>query len=297
MKAVFITTSTDNCNPIVGGWAAHANVPPAVIRFNEASPTPDDEGMVDQLKEYAPDVVFYIGSARLPGNPRPSVLAEIRHLFPHIHICFDGADSPWWEILLQYKQARCFDLQVNIDGGSCPTADLVTLPPMDPRPYVLPDVQKIRRAGFAGFTANTYRGTVINPLIQKRLVELRHRKAGYRNSDYQEFAQWLCETRITVNTALTGTNLRRHVKGRIIEVGLAAVCVLEDGASPTKIWFKPGEEFLPWSHPTEIEYMLRNISDAEAERIGRNLQSAIREKYSARIIYGAMLAKAQEARR
>lgn len=290
MKAAFITTSTDNCNPVVGGWESFNDTPVAWTRYNEAAPEHDDSHLVPFIKDAAPDIAFYIGAAWLPGNPRVETLAEINSLAPLVHICFDGGDSPWWPKMAEYRSAGCFARQVNIDGANCPTADLTTLCPIDPRPYDRNYTGvKPRRAGFAGFVGNTYRGSIVNPLVMQGLMELRHRKAGYKNNDYEEFAKWLCETRCTVNTAITGTVMRRHVKGRIIEAGLAGVCVLEDGESPTSNWFEPMVDYVPWHTVDEAVRWLRILSDSDMRRIGESLRQKIHEKYSARSIYETMI--------
>lgn len=289
MKAAFITTSTDNCDPVVGGWSSF-NETPAWTRYNEAASSPDDEHLVPFIRDASPDIAFYIGAAWLPGNPRPETLAKIRSLVPFVHICFDGGDAPWWPKMAEYRAAACFSRQVNIDGAACPTADLTTLCPMDPRPYLKHrDIPKTRRGGFAGFVANTYRGTMVNPLVQQGLLELRHRKAGYKNSDYGDFAQWLCETTFTLNTAVTGTQWRRHVKGRIIEAGLAACAILEEADAPTKNWFTPGEDYLPYGSVDEAIFLARNVSDAEWARLGQSLRAKIEDKYTAKSIYEAMI--------
>lgn len=290
MKAAFITTSTDNCDPVVGGWSSF-NETPAWVRYNEAASAPDDEHLLPFIKAAAPDIAFYIGAAWLPGNPRPETLRAIRDVVPFIHICFDGGDSPWWPKMAEYRKMGCFSRQVSIDGAPCPTADLVTLCPIDPRPYDRHrGVGKHRRAGFAGFVGNTYRGSIINPLVQRGLLELRHRKAGYKNhQDYEEFAKWLCETRATVNTAITGTILRRHVKGRLIEAGLAGVCVLEDGLSPAKDWFTPMVDYVPWHNADDVANRLRSLTDSDLLRIGSNLECRVRGRYSAKSIYTQMI--------
>ena len=286
MKAAFITTSTDNCDPIVGGWSSF-NETPAWVRYNEAAASPDDEHLVPFVLDARPDVVFYIGAAHLPGNPRLETLAEINRIAPSIHICFDGGDGPWWEPMKNMRDANCFERQVNIDGAHCPTADLTTLCPMDPRPYLKHrDITKTRRGGFAGFAANTYRGGMVNPLVQQGLLELRHRVAGYKNNDYNDgFVKFLCETTFTINTAVTGTQWRRHVKGRIIEAGLAGCAVLEEIEAPTKNWFTPGRDYLPYSSVDEAIFLARNVSDAEFGRIAQSMRAKIEDRYSAKAIY------------
>jgi hypothetical protein len=190
--------------------------------------------------------------------------------------------------MAEYREAGCFSRQVNIDGATCPTADLTTLVPVDPRPYKL-ELVKRRKAGFAGFTANTYRGSVINPLVQHGLVELRHRKAGYGNTDYADFAAWMCETLITVNTAITGTTWRRHVKGRVIEAALAKCALLEDAEAPTKNWFEPMVDYIPFGTSDEAAYIIRHMPEAQARLLGESLHTKVVENYSAKTIYEAML--------
>jgi len=289
MKAAFITTSTDNCDPVVKGWESF-NETPAWTRYNEAAAGPDDSHLLSFIEAAAPDVAFYIGAAWLPGNPRVEVLRAIRQMVPFVHICFDGGDAPWWPKMAEYRAAGCFSRQVNIDGASCPTADLTTLCPIDPRPYLRHrDNPKKRRGGFAGFVANTYRGSLVNPLVQRKLIELRHRKAGYRNNDYDDFAQWLCETMFTINTAVTGTEWRRHVKGRIIEAGLAACAVLEEADAPTKNWFTPGRDYLTYGSVDEAVYLARHVSDAEWTRLAQSMRAKIEDCYTAKSIYEAMI--------
>ena len=277
MKALFVTTGTvDTINHIAAWESVHGMAP--VVSF-ETGGFPNHDEIVASAKRHSPEVIFYIGAVNGSGLPCVHTFRELRSIAPLVNLCSDAADVPWHPVLEYYRKQECFDLQVGIDGVMESPVDLVTLTPVDPRPFE----GEVRRDILCGFSGSVgYHGgraTLIRKLHMWNLVEIRKRRGPYK--DHVDFMK-RCKS--TINAAHTGTGRFRHIKGRVLEAGWAGCALIENATSPIARWF-----------PADCYTSFRDIDDAAkiikaGEFNGRRLSEEVRAKYRPEQIYGEILA-------
>lgn len=294
MRSFFITTETNNCDPVMQSY----KLGPIDGRFKFWCMGPRQDGnMVLAVERWArslqggPGVIMYIGAVPSPqfgvGVPGIDTLRMVGKVAPTIHVCFDGADSPWWAPLEAYKAAGCFAAQVNIDGGKCAPADLVTLCPVETAPYDGPEVERDIRLGFAGGVGTPLRWHMVKRLEEVAGLQIRARQQGYETPDYAEYAGFMRRCRMVLNVPVTGSGQFMHVKSRVIEAGLAGCAVLEHKDSPAHGWF-PGA-LIPFGTMEELEALAVGMPEAVVAEHGRRLSGLVRREWHPDRIWGDML--------
>ena len=234
MKVVFVSPPTNDVDKIVGGWDCWNEEPAIRIPYQQHG-IQDDANILMQVKAIMPDVIFYVGAVAGKGLPSVRTLCMLRLIAPLIHICCDGGDYPWWPVLDNYTESRCFDRQVSIDGAGKDHVDLVTLTPIDLRPYetrIQPDGRTIK-CGFAGNIGSGHRRDLIKPLENAGWVVPRLRDG----SSYADYVGFLFKCHMIINSAITGSTKHMHVKGRVLESAFAGCALMEMAGAPTKEWF------------------------------------------------------------
>jgi len=236
--------------------------------------------MIDRAKLIKPDVIFYIGAVKGLGNPKIETFLTLKSIAPLINLCSDAADKPWHYVLGYYRNNKCFDLQVSIDGAD--SADLSTLTPVDASAFK--KVKKDIRFGFSGSVGrwNT-RSEVVNALDWFGGLTVRSRATSY-----EDHANFMCRTKILLNTSWTGTEQTHHIKGRVLEAGFAKCVLLEHIDSPIADWF-PKEAYISWKDPKEAAEIAANLNDKEIESTANSLHNAVISKFTASKIYGEIL--------
>ena len=148
MKALFITTHTNDVANHAGAWASIADTPPAIEVF-------DFQGMQNcwrfegWAKDAKPDVIFYIGAHAGPGNPKHASLRKLRDYAPTVNMVSDACDRVWHPVIEAYRKDECFDLQVSIDGPSDSPCDLHGVTPVA-APWFDPPSVKLIDLGYSG---------------------------------------------------------------------------------------------------------------------------------------------------
>lgn len=226
-----------------------------------------DQVLYAKIKEFAPDLVVYIGS-RWGKQPSIAVLSSINEkIAPLVHICSDAADIPWHDLLRDYHMAGAFSLQVAIDGSHkwpCSSTQMTALTPVDPALYPKEPKPHAERTTVCGYGGNqgggdaSRRTQILTALLMERLLDVRIRSA--LPFTYEAYVNYLATLRISLNTAFTGTEMAMHVKGRVLESALAGACLLETKGSPTNYWFRPGLDYLEYGDPGEAAQIIRRLA-------------------------------------
>ena len=279
MRTLFLTTGTNDLEKIIGGWNCWADTPAHHITFLPQGPENKDEEILTQIYDFEPELIFYIGAPRGKGLPTIKTLQKIRSQAIFIHICCDGGDPPWHPVLKLYEEEGCFDKQISIDGHSAAPVDLVTLTPIDQRPFEILQVSRGTFCGFGGNIASRHRIKLIVPLVRKGLITLKKRN----KRSYEDYIKFLMGCKIIINSALTGSVETMHVKGRVLESAFAGCFLLEMEGSPTKNWF-PEDLFMYYCVP-EIESELKNIDLEKTEKIAKQFLQYAKEHYHPKKIY------------
>lgn len=294
MKALALVTHTSNCEPFWRSLEA-IGYEVKVLQYDDR-PHDRHSELIDTARIQKPDFIVYIGAYEPShGKPVPSAdtLRRIKEIAPLILICGDAADSPWWPVLDDYHQKQCFTVIVAIDGSfETPIArypeGLTLLTPTDPRSFhPLPWDQRPIKFGMIGGTG--HRDRLIRDLQARGLIDFRQGPVG---RSYNDFAQLMCQTKITLNCAETGTGKYLHVKGRVIEAGFAGSVVLEVRGSPLSAWFTPGVDYLEYGSLDDVVALL-NLPDGALQEIASRFNEKMIANHHPKVFWDKILTKAE----
>lgn len=283
MKALFITTHTEDCVNHVRSWESVYG-PAEHVTYDYRSICND--WMFPQAAEkIKPDVMFYLGAHLARGNPKKATLRELRKFAPFINICSDAADRPWHPVLTQYKAEGCFDLQVSIDGARGAPVDLAVITPVNPAPFLQTPPRDIR-CGFSGTVGrHNSRSELVLPLSWFSELTVREREG---ENTYEDHAHFLRRCRMILNISFNGTGHGHHLKGRVLEAGYAGAALLESEGSPIGDWF-PRDCYITYDGPKDAAHIIETTPDELIEHTSRRLSKVVKERYSAEIIWGSIL--------
>ena len=307
MRGLFIITTTSETHKHYESFACLPGAEVATYVYNHhlnlgaVGPALDAEIRAAALA-FRPDFIVYVGACS--GNtPSPRLFRELSHdVAPTVHFCSDAADDPWWPLLAVYEQERAFSLQVSLDGVLPPpiaAGGLAALTPIDPKFYppaarALPHSERPIILGFAGNVGQRRkrRGLIsVDPRLvfvegmQAFGIAVRQRVGDHTN--YREVADHLSRSRMVPNFAGTGSRRYMHVKGRVIEAGLAGALLLEQRGSPTSKWFTPGEDYLEWGTIEEAGAIIARMRPLpeESELMGARLRARISREHSPEVFW------------
>lgn len=300
MKALFITTQTNDVDSVVSPWDSF-NPRSGRITFNHNNPI-DEEKILKEVKNYTPEVMFFIGSVG-PNLPSHQMLRTLRNVSPLIHICFDGCDGDWPQILSTFKKHECFDLQVSIDGVKGNHVDLVTVAPVDSTFYDNPSFEgydgglpaREIRCGMSGnISARTehishQRARILWPLINSGFVILRKRITKDGILSYSDHIDFMKRCKLIINTSFAGSGLRHHLKQRVIESAFAGCGLLELEGSPIRDWFPEDCQFM-YRDALDALRLIKSLKDEEIAECARKRQDYVWKHYTGKQIYESMLA-------
>ncbi len=236
MKALFITTQTNDTHNLVDAWDL---VNPSIahrVMFNYLG-YPSDNRIIRAAQKTNPEVIFYIGGCMGSGLPSYETFRQLRSIAPLVNLIPDAADPPWHVTIDKYREEECFDLHVGVDGCPWSPVDHVTVTPV---PYnAFQNHNKDIKLGFSGGQGG--KRNKILKMIGVR-CEIRVRNAIY--GKYSEHASFLSRCHMILNTSWTGSGQYYHIKGRVIEAGYAGAALLEMEGSPISHWFPENSYFL-----------------------------------------------------
>ncbi len=281
MKALFITTHTNDTHNHIDAWDSVSETKALRVHFNYRDGVGTDAYILNKARSAGEvDVIFYIG-ANLGGSlPSFDTLRELRKIAPLINIISDAADPPWHKLIEEYREEECFDLQVGIDGEPESPVDLATLTPVDGRIFDSVRVGKDIRCGFSG-NASGKRGQVLAAVGGRCFVRI-------RGDDYLDHIKFIKRCQMVLNIAYTGSGHRFHVKGRVTEAGYAGAALLEPAGSPIRHWF-PASAYIAYRSTEHLIELIETVSTEMISGCAELLSKLVREKYNAAAIYGGML--------
>jgi len=286
MRALFLTTETNDTDSLVRAWDCWNDVPSVRIKFPYQGAR-SDAAIVAAAKEAKPDVIFYIGAHAGSGLPSIDTFKALRAIAPTIDLVCDAGDQPWHPVIEDYRAHDCFDLQVGLDGHAGAPVDLVTVTPVDPRPFDGPGPERDIACGFSGnFGRRGVRGAIVLPLVDAGLVKVRMRQTV--GDGYSDHANFLRRCRVVLNTSFAGSARTHHIKGRVLEAGMAGAALLELTASPIADWFPP-ESYFTFADVADAPRALAEITPDLAAARAAMFGGIVRERYHPSKIYGEIL--------
>lgn len=242
----------------------------------------------EAARRVKPDIIFYIGACKAPGNPLPETLKALRDFAPFVNLCSDAVDRPWHPVLIGYRNRGCFDLQVSIDGANQSPVDFVTLTPVDGGVFDSMNPVKDIRCGFSGSVGRwNSRSEIVKALGWFGGLTVRERRGS---DQYEDHVRFLRRSKMVLNISFSGSGHAHHIKGRVLEAGWAGCCLLESEGSPIAEWFPEGS-WITYKDPLEAAEIIRTLDDATIESCARKLSEAVRAKYTPSRIYGEILSR------
>lgn len=286
MRALFYTTHTSDCANHVAAWNSFSIRPAEHLTYMHTG-IRNDWRLVEAVRKFEPEVVFCIGAFQGPGEPKDDTLRTVRSLAPLVNLCSDAADKPWHRVLELNRQRGLFDLQVSIDGAKEAPVDLATLTPVSPRAFHrLPPPLRDIRCGFSGTVGRwNARSEIVKALDWFGGLTVRRRDKG---GDYSDHADFMLRCKMLLNVSCTGSGNAHHIKGRVIEAGLAGCALLESEGSPIAEWFPP-DCYLIYKDPREAAAMIAELSDQTIAKMASRLSEEVKSRYRPAQIYGEIL--------
>lgn len=286
MKALFYTTSSNECKNHVQAWNSFGE---STHLTYKAHGIRNDWQMLEAAQDLKPDVVFWIGADQAPGNPRVETFRKVREIAPLVNLCSDAMDKPWHHFLKLYAKRECFDLQVSIDGAIDSPVDLATLTPIDPRPFSGNVVRDIR-CGFSGTVGRwNSRSELVNALEWFGGLTVRKRE---EHDGYDDHVRFLKRCQMLLNISYTGTGHAHHIKGRVLEAGWAGCVLLESKGSPIHKWF-PEDCYIIYDGPKEAAAIIAELDDVTIQNTAKRLNEEVQNRFTPNIIYEMIVEKAK----
>lgn len=198
------------------------------------------------------DVVAYMAVMGGPDLPQIAALKRARQHCRLVAIFGDGGCPMCLPLQERYRDEDVFDSMVNIDGRfdwpHTPGRDFNYWGMFDPKPWEKPR-RRGRRLGYNGAG-----GIHREPLVRALGKDI-DAVVGYDPCrPYQEYVEWMLQTRAVVNTSWTSYAWRKNSKGRVNEAALAGCLLFETFGSSTASWFTVGEEYLEYGDHTGLQY-------------------------------------------
>ncbi len=212
--------------------------------------------VIEQTKAINPELIVFIGAVE-SSHGRPILqldnLCRLREIAPTIHMCGDAGDYPWWPILDEYDKAKCFSVQVSIDGNRDSPINyfdngIVKLVPVDPTKFLYPKLwnEKNTFIGLTGNHGHGERGGMMDYLKSRSDCQY------VFGVDYPALVNFMMDCKIIVNCPMTGSAKTDHVKARVTETGWARACLFERTNRYTASWFDPGIDYVEYEDVRDL---------------------------------------------
>lgn len=252
-------------------------------------PIPPDSALLDLARSAPRDIILFCGVADAGLMPSPDTFVQLRKLCPVVMLSGDLSDPPWWPYLKAHKNS--FDLVVNFDGNNnwpkCTPNDFTALTPVAHEFYPVSKPLKDRLIpfGFCGGCASPSRWEIIGWLVDNAGLQIKPREEQY--GSYNRYAAFMLETAITVNVPFSGSDSSFQVKGRVLESGLARVCLLDHVSSASKNWFRPNIDYVVYETKEHAAAIVKELlSDLDrAQTFADNLHKRVVEEHSPKIFW------------
>ena len=133
------------------------------------------------------------------------------------------------------------------------------------------------------------RRLILTELMFENLLNIRVRAGGL--DGYDSYCEHLMRSRMTLNVPLSGTEQAMHVKGRVVEAGLAGAALLEFGGSPTRNWFRPGMDYMEYATIEDAKALIREFSKKPevTQAMGDSLRARVLAEHSPAVFWGKIM--------
>jgi hypothetical protein len=207
-----------------------------------------------------------------------------------IYYCCEASNPDWWPKLNEIKDS--VDLIVNVDGNDAYKDAHTTLAIYGQkafdRPWTVWSIRPIPVGWCGGYDPN---GITSRDRLLRHFNDQRVRLGPYPMivkfpfielpNTYHLYADFLMNTKFVINCSGSSGDKSHHVKGRVLEAGLAGCCLLEDNKSPISKWFSE-DCYFTYNEPEDCELLIRDLMahPEEAKLRAANLRHEVIEKYN-----------------
>lgn len=297
MRLLYLRSSSMQCDPHVSSLKECWNgVGGKAFKVFDYFCEDSDNAILDIAHEFEPTHVIWIGTCGGPYETKAETFQELRKKSKTIMICPEASHPDWDRLIQEFYDKDSFDLIINIDGnpnwGHRQGKGLTTLAMYGQRAYQMDHNYYHWRnrpidVGFCG--GSGYPGTMRQRLVHHLTMVRRHNNMPLLTQfpfiecpgTYQLYADFMRMTKIAVNSCGSGEDRSKHVKGRVVEAGLAGCCLIEEEGSPIGLWFSK-ESYFTFETPEHCEAIIYEILSDPTEAIKRrdNFCNETRRKYT-----------------
>lgn len=205
--------------------------------------------VLQEALEFKPTHVICLGACGSPYDIQKETFKQLRKTAKTILLCPEASHPEWHKLIQSYYDYDCLDLIVNLDGAYWEQQDkghttlaIYGVEPYRKYPYRIWQKRPIN-VGFCGGVGGpgTMRLKLLDYLKEQKLVTIFN--FIETRGTYQQYADFMMSCKIVVNCAGSSGDRSKHVKGRVVEAGLAGACLLEEVGSPIAKWIREGSYF------------------------------------------------------
>lgn len=296
MRILYLRTNSFQCDPHVGSILQYAEGHPGIeVVVKDYFVSDVDNQITEWAAHHQPNVIIWLGVCGSVNQPRPLTFWLLRKSgIKTIMLCPEASHPDWDAVIETFRTQESFDLIVNLDGKAFPYG-MTTLAIYDQRPYAKAPIPWAERKYDVGFCGGV---GFIGTMRQKLISHFRNVKSCIfmefpfteRCGTYQDYADFMMNCRVIINSAGSSGDKSKHVKGRVIEAGLAGCALVEEEGSPIDEWFSQGTYEL-FSHPVQAEMLVLDLlaNPERAQVQATKLFLEVREKYSPQKIWAQVL--------
>ncbi len=236
------------------------------------------------------DWIIYEGPAEGKCRPQIETFQWLKTKGKTICLVNDGGCKGWWPALQEYKDTDAFDLVVNQDG--CPEwpkrpQDITCHPLLDTSYFKPKENRKNFFGGIHSFSS-PHRDKATKFIIEQCGFVMGHRSDKW--GDYQAYADFLCDTTITINFPQSGGGTPM-LKFRPIEAGFAKCVLLEKKNPITSLYLRPGVDYIEYEEIEDIPKILKEITPEQIESISSSLHERVNTRLCPEAVWHAILSR------
>lgn len=233
-----------------------------------------DHKIMSYVRAHKADWIIYEGPAEGKCRPQIETFLWLKERAKTICLVNDGGCKGWAPALQSYKDTDAFTLVVNQDG--CPEwpkrdQDITTWPLLDASYFKPKEVRTNFFGGIHSFSS-PHRDKATKFITDHCKFKMGHRSDKW--GDYQAYADFLCDTTVTINFPQSGLGTPM-LKFRPIEAGFAKCMLLEKKNPITSLYLRPSIDYIEYEQIEDVLTITERISTQEIEDVSASLHERV----------------------
>lgn len=235
-----------------------------------------DHKIMAYFRQNPADYIIYEGPAEGKCRPTIETFKWLKERAKTICVVNDGGCKGWAPALQSYKESDAFHLVLNIDGcleWPKRPQDITTYPLLDSSFFKPKEKRDIFFGGIHSFSS-PHRDKATKYILESCDFVMGNRSDKW--GDYQKYADFLCNTTVTINFPESGLGTPM-VKFRVIEAGFAGCVLLEKKNPITPLYLIPNEDYIEYWEVEEIPGILESLTPEKISYYSTNILERTRE--------------------